>query len=126
MISDVLKDREPASKPRFFLHDEMKAWLTENLKIEINTVKKFASDPNLQTVLNVPFLSIGQVVNIGVKVDDELIVQQSIDVHMDGYERSLKTITNVVSQCMSRIVYLEEKNNELQRRIDLLENPLPV
>lgn len=33
MIDDMLKERKQGDKPRFFLHEEMKAWLGDNLNI---------------------------------------------------------------------------------------------
>ena len=33
MISDILEQREKDQKPRFFLHDEMKSWLQDQMQI---------------------------------------------------------------------------------------------
>lgn len=33
MIDQILKDRTADQKPRFFLHDEMTAWLSDNLEV---------------------------------------------------------------------------------------------
>lgn len=33
MIEDMLKERKEGDKPRFFLHEEMKAWLADNINI---------------------------------------------------------------------------------------------
>lgn len=38
MIEDMLKERKEGDKPRFFLHEEMKAWLGDNLNI-VTTVR---------------------------------------------------------------------------------------
>ena len=37
MIDDVLKERKQNDKPRFFLHEEMKAWLADNMNISVLT-----------------------------------------------------------------------------------------
>lgn len=33
MIDDMLKERKQGDKPRFFLHEEMKAWLADNINL---------------------------------------------------------------------------------------------
>jgi hypothetical protein len=35
MIDEILKEDRVGKKPRFFLHDEVKAWLSDNLQINI-------------------------------------------------------------------------------------------
>lgn len=37
MIDDVLKERQEGDKPRFFLHEELKAWLANNMNISVLT-----------------------------------------------------------------------------------------
>lgn len=51
MIDDILKDRTEGQKPRFFLHDEMKEWLTENLEIKARLIPNQVTDYSLSQLL---------------------------------------------------------------------------
>jgi hypothetical protein len=47
MITEILKDRTADQKPRFFLHDEMTAWLSDNLEVRSVLVPHHVTDYSL-------------------------------------------------------------------------------
>lgn len=121
-----MKDRKEGDKPRFFLHDEMKAWLRDNLRFQITANAMESLDADLKYKLGVNDLSIGHSLHISVLLDGETISFMGYTLDMAGYEKSIKTISNVLTTCMERINQLEYQNQELKRRIELLEQPLSI
>jgi hypothetical protein len=51
MIADILKEKTPETKPRFFLHDEVKAWLHDNLEIRIKVLPSYSTNWDMQSKL---------------------------------------------------------------------------
>lgn len=51
MIADILKEKTPETKPRFFLHDEVKAWLHDNLEVRIKVVPSYSTNWDMQSRL---------------------------------------------------------------------------
>ena len=127
MIDQILKDHKPGEKPRFFLHDEMKAWLGDHLKIDLEAGVNQSANYDLVNKLSLPSaLTIGTWVRINVSLDGESIISQGININMLDHEKAFVTLSNVVETCMVKITQLQIANEELTRRIQLLETPLPV
>ena len=124
MIQDVLKQHKPGDKPRFFLHDEMKAWLGDNLNITVTTSPNSSYDHTLATKLGVPHIVVGHSLVITVYVDNEMIATQGVNIIDPDREQVLKTLANVCEKCMIEINDLTYKVGELRRRLDLIENPI--
>lgn len=127
MIEDILKERKPGDKPRFFLHDEMKEWLKENLSINMTAVDEGSTDYNLRQKLSLyEDLTTGVNIDLDISIAGENIIRTIAPVHMRSHEKAFQTLVNVVETCMVKITQLEAENQELKRRIELIENPLPV
>lgn len=126
MITDIIKDRKPGDKPRFFLHDEMKQWLKDNLILSVDTMNIYSYDSTLIKMLNVHSITTGHNLSIRCSIDGEHIAAYTSQLHMQGYEETLKTLANVCTNCMQHINQLHAENQELKKRIELLENPIPV
>lgn len=127
MIDQILKDRTPDQKPRFFLHDEMKAWLADNLKVTMQASANKSIDYRLQSQLGLyDTLTAAHNVSISIELAGETIEHTHVTLHYDQYEKSMQSLANVAERCVTAIHRLEAENAELKRRIDLLENPLPV
>lgn len=127
MIDDILKQHQPGTKPRFFLHDEMKAWLCEHLDLKVSASVNHSIDYNLQTKLGLlDTLPVGHALVIEIELAGETIVKEGVNLRMGEYEQAFKCLANVSEQCMLKITQLEQENQDLKRRIELLENPLPV
>lgn len=124
MIDQILKDRTPDQKPRFFLHDEVKAWLKDHLDIQVTHGENRSSDFILQGKLGLnSTLPVGFYLSITVYVDKEPVAIRQFNLPMQEYEQGFKCVANVLETCMQKINILEAEKNELKRRIDLLENP---
>lgn len=127
MIDEVLKQHQPGDKPRFFLHDEMKAWLSDHLNITIEAGNNRSGDYSLQTKLNMhQGLTVGSWIRINVLIDGEPVAVKGINWYMEDHEKAFQTLATVAENCMIHIQKLQAENQELIRRIELLENPLPV
>lgn len=56
MIDSILKEtRTPDQKPRFFLHDEVKAWLADNLQVTVKVAPNYSANYGLQQKLQKAF-----------------------------------------------------------------------
>jgi len=128
MIDQILKDHKPGEKPRFFLHDEMKAWLADNLKIGIDAGINHEYDYNLTQKLGIHsgYLPAGINIKVDVLIDNEVLVSQGSNTYFPEIVTALKCLSNVSEQCMIQIRNLQIQNEELKRRIELLETPLPI
>lgn len=127
MIDQILKDHKPGDKPRFFLHDEMKAWLADNIELRILHSDNQSVDFDLQGKLGLSYtLPVGFGLQFQIKVAGELITSQGVNVSLVQYERAFKCLANVSENCIKAIQKLEAENAELKKRIDLIEKSLPV
>lgn len=124
MIDQILKDHKPGEKPRFFLHDEMKAWLGDHLNIVITTSPNSSYDQNLASKLGVPHIVVGHSLTITLYLDNEPITVQGVNIIDPNREQVFKTLANVCEKCMIEINDLTYKVGELRRRLDLIENPI--
>ena len=122
MIEDVLKQHKPGDKPRFFLHDEMKAWLKDHLDVKITHGENRSSDYNLQQKLNLNnTLPVSFYVSITLSLDEEPVAMQQFLLPMQEYERAFQAIANVSENCMIHINRLMSEVQILQQRIQQLE-----
>lgn len=127
MIEDILKERKPGDKPRFFLHDEMKQWLKENLIVSMKTLSTGSTDYNLRQKLSLyEDLTTGVNIDLDISIAGENIIRIVTPIHMRSHEKAFQTLVNVVETCMVKITQLEAENQELRKRVELIENPLPV
>jgi hypothetical protein len=128
MITEILKERAPDQKPRFFLHDEMIAWLKDNLKVKVQPCfTANAPDYDLAGKLGCSHVIPTHLqLDVTVKVGDEVIITECTVAHAEPYLSALKTLANVVEQCMIHINELHAANNELQKRIELIDKPSSV
>jgi hypothetical protein len=127
MIDQILKDHKPGEKPRFFLHNEMKAWLGDNLDIQVIHGENRSTDYSLQSKLGLNnTLPVGHHLSITLSIDKEPITVRGINLPMTEYEHALRCLANVTENCMKHINQLQLENLELRRRLDLIENPLPL
>lgn len=125
MIDEILKEHKTGEKPRFFLHDEMKAWLADHLRITIQSGVNHAYDYTLGQKLKVYSGAFPAGINIKVEayIADELIVSHGSSHSLHEYVESLRSLATVAEECMFRITDLQRENEELKRRLDLIENP---
>lgn len=124
MIDQILKDRQPDQKPRFFLHDEMKAWLEDNLDITIIHGVNKSTDFTLSGKLGLyETLTAGHNLQLTVRVAGETISMHGINLPLVDHEQAFKCLANVAENCMVQINQLQAENLELKRRLDFIENP---
>lgn len=126
MIDDVLKNREPGQKPRFFLHEEMKAWLKDNMKLEVSAYTGDSLDYSLKNKLNVANLPNQIIMNASLTIDGEVLGTSYKLLNFQGWIDAMGCMSRVTEQCMMQIQMLQNENAELKRRIDFIENPLPI
>jgi predicted aldo/keto reductase-like oxidoreductase len=127
MIDQILKDHKPGEKPRFFLHDEMKAWLGDNLDIQVIHGVNKSADFTLSGKLGLyETLTAGHNLQITVRLAGEIISMHGVNLSLVDHEQAFKCLANVTENCMIQITQLQQENLELKRRIDLIENPLPL
>lgn len=127
MIEDTLKERKPGDKPRFFLHDEIKEWLKDHLRIDHVVATVSEVDVTLGAKLNSSGAFTRSITStITVSLDDDVITESHYVTQVNGIKDSIKPLVNVSEACMIKISQLEAENEHLKRRIELLENPLPV
>ena len=127
MITDILQERTPEQKPRFFLHDEMVAWLADNLKLEVVHQIERSRDHQLQQKLSLyNGLPNALLVNIVASAGGVTFYQGTAPISLHEYERAMQCLVNVNETCMQKITQMEYQLQQLQRRLELLENPLPI
>jgi hypothetical protein len=118
MIEDILKERKPGDKPRFFLHDEMKLWLKDNLKIYSHAITQGQGHSPLQNKLNLSApLPNEYVIQTGISMDGEQLSYTTVSINLRQYEQALQTMSNVVETCMKEILILQHDNKMLKELI---------
>jgi hypothetical protein len=118
-----MTEQTPTPTPKFFLHDEVKLWLANNLVIHIEHHPNKSPDYTLANKLGVPDITVGHAVHVSLKIDGEIIAQSGFNLINDHNEQTLKALANVTERCMIEINDLTFKIGELRRRLDLIENP---
>lgn len=132
MIQDILTtDRATETKPRFFLHDEVKQWLADNLEIRVKVIPNNMTDYSIIDAL--------QKVNIynplagGITIEtsayisgDPITPVHGSTVPMIAHAEVIYTLLKDKEYKEQLITNMSNQIDQLRRRIDLLENPLPA
>lgn len=131
MIDDILQERTPEQKPRFFLHDEMKAWLADNLEIKFRLSPNFSSDYKVINELQnnygiyTPPLA-GIAIETRVVVAGETIQLAGSNTQMLDSSFIYQIVLREAEIAKQQHAKLQYDYEQLKRRVDLLENPLPI
>lgn len=130
MIDDIMKERTPEAKPRFFLHDEVKAWLADNLQVNIQLTPNHSTHWGLQNrIQNYGIYSplvAGFALESRIMVAGETIQLQGSNISMAHHLDVIQKLLEKIDMTEAQIQHLNASNEHLVRRIELLENPLPV
>lgn len=130
MITDILQERTPEQKPRFFLHDEIREWLSDNLQISTKLYPNHSTNYHLQQALHnykcYAMPVVGLAIESEVKIAGTTIQLLGTNVPMMENEVILGTVLHHQTSMQYSIDMLIEENKHLKRRIELLENPLPI
>lgn len=131
MIDEILITKTPDQKPRFFLHDEVKAWLKDNLEISVQ-LKPLVSQDNMLTAILQRDLgyyqqpAFGFTIESKVMLDGDCIAFSGSTVSTHANEQLTTHFLVENTKIKQRFEMLESENANLKRRLDLLENPLPI
>lgn len=126
MIGEILKEKKPEDKPKFFLHDEVKLWLKDHLRI----TQSFTPDAMFDYELGTKFQTFSGFIRgleskISIHIDSELVTETFTTISLDIY-RPLKKLSDHIDLRTSQVIYLENKVRDLEKRIEELEKPLDV
>jgi len=125
MITEILKERAPDQKPRFFLHDEMIAWLKDNMKIQVNQYATTLGDSQLAEKLGIPH-SMGLTdaihIDMTITVGGSVIATQSTKTSIYEYHKAFRTLANVTETCMVHITNLQNEVTYLKAQLNSYEN----
>jgi hypothetical protein len=121
-ISEILEDRKPGDKPRFFLHDELIAWLKDNLTI--STYVTHSTDYGLGVKFGITQgIPVSMIINTKIMLDDTTISETVSHTPIGGISEAFKSINTVlekiiynVAELNKTIVILEEKIKELENK----------
>ena len=122
MITDILEDREKDQKPRFFLHDEMKSWLQEQMCISISDQTYDQVWVNSVAEAGTPYAYREQI-----KLDGKRCLQitpmiAGIMLASNSFEIDLSPYRSVIVSLTKRVEYLEQSNQDLRTFINQLES----
>ncbi len=124
MLDQILQEHKPGDKPRFFLHDEMKAWLQDHLEVVIKTGVNRSPDNDTAERLglkeNIPA---GFFISVDIKLDEEEITSAGRNVSLNEIALGMGSLSRVVETCMVHIQRLMEEVRVLQQRLDQLQKP---
>jgi hypothetical protein len=114
-------------KPKFFLHDEVKAWLKDNLVINVTMTGSMVTDHRLVN-MGVYHLPAHYTIYTSAKIAGEDLCGDVRTCHLDlkPYHDALVQIVDKLNHVAITAYNLREENNELKRRLELLENPISV
>ena len=114
-------------KPRFFLHDEVKAWLKDNLVIDVRMTGSMATDYRLVN-MGIYSLPAEYTIYSSARIAGEELCGDVRTCHLDlkPYHDALVQIVDKLNHVAITAYNLREENNELKRRLELLENPISV
>lgn len=122
MITEILEKREKDQAPRFFLHDEMKAWLASNLTTIISDQTydeqyvDTVSNPGTYNAYRHQHRLIGKKrFQIGSMIAGQIISSSGI------FEIDLTSYRDTVVSLTKRVDYLEQNNQDLRNFITQLE-----
>ena len=121
MITDILKEREKDQAPRFFLHDEMKAWLGEQMQMSISD--QTMDDVWVDSVAEAgtPYAYREQIKLSGKRYIHitPMIAGQMLPTK--GFEIDMSTFRTVIISLTKRVGFLEQSNHDLRNFINTLE-----
>lgn len=122
MITDILKERTPDQKPRFFLHDEMTAWFSDNLEVRTrltpNHVTDYAVVNSLQKI-NVYNQLVG-----GVTIETTAYIAGQPITGTHGSTVSMMAHIEVIYQLLQNKDHQEQLIDSLANKISFLETEL--
>ena len=121
MISDILEDRQKDQAPRFFLHDEMKCWLQEQMCISISDQTYDQVWVNSVAEAGTPYAYREQI-----KLDGRRRLQitpmiAGMMLASNSFEIDLSPYRTVIVSLTKRVEYLEQCNQDLRTFINHLE-----
>ena len=121
MISDILEQREKDQKPRFFLHDEMKSWLQDQMQISICDQIYDQVWVDSVAEAGTPYAYREQI-----KLDGRRRLQitpmiAGMMMPSNSIEIDLSTYRTVIVSLTKRVQYLEQSNQDLRTFINNLE-----
>lgn len=127
MIQDLLvKEKIQDQKPRFFLHDEVKTWLADNLSIKVNVTANMSTDYRLAN-FGIPQIPIMYTITVTSFIDNKPIGDTGyLKIDLYDYQNAFIQLADRLNYCTLATYNLQAENQELKKRIELLENPLPV
>lgn len=123
----MMTEQTTQRKPKFFLHDEVKAWLKDNLVIDVTLTGSMATDHRLVN-MGVYHLPTHYTIYTSAKIAGEELCGDVRTMHLDlrPYHDALVQIVDKLNHVAITTYNLREENNELKRRLELLENPISV
>ena len=121
MITDILEDREKDQKPRFFLHDEMKSWLQDQMQISICDQIYDQVWVDSVAEAGTPYAYREQI-----KLDGRRRLQitpmiAGMMLASNSFEIDLSPYRSVIVSLTKRVEYLEQSNQDLRTFINNLE-----
>ena len=121
MITYILEDREKDQKPRFFLHDEMKSWLQDQMQISICDQIYDQVWVDSVAEAGTPYAYREQI-----KLDGRRRLQitpmiAGMMMPSNSIEIDLSTYRTVIVSLTKRVQYLEQSNQDLRTFINNLE-----
>jgi hypothetical protein len=123
MIQDVMKDRKPGDKPRFFLHDELKEWLADNLQVSITSHTHQSLDAFITSRLKVGPI-VGHTVSLEVKLAGEVIDIRTTQLMNQDAERTIRHILQLLEAHHRLCQDLRLELAALETRVNTLETKL--
>ena len=121
MIADILMEREKDQKPRFFLHDEMKAWLADQMQMSLSD--QTMDDVWVDSVAEAgtPYAYREQIKLSGKRyiAITPMIAGQMLPTK--GFEIDMSTFRTVIVSLTKRVEYLEKTNQDLRTFINNFE-----
>lgn len=118
MIDDILLDRTPGQKPRFFLHDEMTAWLTDNLHVRTQIKYNKSANYPLRQKLNLyDDLIVGLHIETEVSLSGTSMITSGSSVSLIENERAFQCLANVNETLMYQMTQLQGEISQLKADI---------
>lgn len=121
MISDILEEREKDQAPRFFLHDEMKSWLQNQMSISISDQTYDQVWVNCVVEAGTPYAYREQIkldgrrrLQITPMIAGTMMASNCFEIDLTPYRSTIVSLTK-------RVEYLEQSDQDLRTFIRQLE-----
>lgn len=122
MIDQILKEHKTGDRPRFFLHDEMKAWLQDHLHLTIEGGINRSVDIETSQKLGLKqCITAGFYIELKAMLDGDVITTAARNITLTEIPEAFSTLSKVVENCMVHIQRLTEEVTVLQQRLDSLQ-----